>query len=63
VGDLVTKRKPGRPLKNDTHLSESVTLRLTEREMQNLKDYCFVYGYTVSDVVRWALDTLSVTGL
>ena len=57
------KARLGRPLKGDEPLTENVTFRLTAREAQCLKDWAFRYDQQPSDVLRWALDILSITGV
>jgi hypothetical protein len=61
--ELGTKARLGRPLKGDEPLTENVTFRLTAREAQCLKDWAFRYDQQPSDVLRWALSVLSITGM
>ena len=61
--EMGTKARLGRPLKGDEPLTENVTFRLSAREAQCLKDWAFRYDQPPSDVLRWALSVLSITGL
>jgi hypothetical protein len=58
--EMGTKARLGRPLKHQEVMDESVTFRLSEREKQVLKDYCWRYDMSPSDVVRDALRVLGV---
>jgi len=63
IAERQSQLKRGRPLKNAEPLSESVTFRLTPTEAACLKDWCWRYDQAPSDVLRWALDILSITGI
>jgi hypothetical protein len=63
MGYRLAHKQLGRPLKGDAPLEESVTFRLTKNEASCLQDYCFRYDLKPSEVIRWCLDVLSVTGL
>jgi hypothetical protein len=56
-------RKKGRPLKGHAPLDVSLTIRLSEREAQNLAYYAFRHDMSMGDVIRDALDILSISGL
>jgi hypothetical protein len=58
----MSDKKKGRPLKGTEELTEQVTFRLSKRQAQCLLDYCWRYDVSPSEAVRFALDTLSITG-
>ena len=55
--------KRGRPLKGAEPLNTSITIRLSERERENLLTWCWRFDESPSDVIRDALRLLAVTGL
>lgn len=56
-------KKRGRPLKGLGPLDCSISIRLSERERENLLHWCWRFDESPSDVVRDALRLLSITGL
>lgn len=60
---MSTKKKRGRPLKQETPLEVQISIRLTDREAQNLAMYAWRHEMTMADVVRDALSVLSITGI
>jgi hypothetical protein len=58
-----SKKRRGRPLKEDKPLEVQVSFRLDERSAEALKDYCWRHDLSPSEVIRDALDLLSITGL
>ena len=62
--DIAEKQaKRGRPLKGAAPLNASISVRMTERERDNLLTWCWRYEESPSDVVREALRVLSISGL
>jgi hypothetical protein len=59
----MSKKKRGRPLKEDAALEVQVSFRLDARAAEALKDYAWRHDLSPSDVIRDALDLLSITGL
>lgn len=59
---MLTKPKPklGRPTREDSVSSESVTLRLTKDESALLDLYSWRYEMSKSDAIRFALDIVGV---
>ena len=47
--------KGGRPLRRYSASEEKLSVRLTAEEMQILKDYCWRFDQSASEVVRTAL--------
>jgi hypothetical protein len=58
---MSNKKLKGRPRFNlDEPLSESITIRLTERQLELLNLHCWRYDQSQGEIVRWCLDTLGV---
>lgn len=54
------KKKLGRRLLREQPLSQHLNVRLTPSEMQVLRDYCWRYDCSASDIVR---DSLAILGV
>lgn len=52
------KAKVGRPLKGAEPLTDSITVRLSEREKEVLLLYSWRYDVSPSDAVRFCLDVM-----
>ena len=59
IGDD-NKRSVGRPLRRHSVATEKLSVRLTEHEMNVLRDYCWRHDACASDVVRDALAVMGV---
>lgn len=55
-----TQPKRGRPIVRNDALTQILSVRMTEREQQILRDYAWRYELSQSDVVRWSLEILGV---
>lgn len=53
-------KKLGRKLLREVALSENLNVRLTPHEMSILRDYCWRYNVTASDVMRMCLSVMGV---
>jgi hypothetical protein len=56
-------KKRGRPPIKDQVMDRPVTIRLTQREWENLSTYCMVYDVSPSNAIRMAMDVLCLTGI
>ena len=54
------KNKVGRPLRRHSAATDKLSVRLTEHEMEVLRNYCWRHDLSASHVVRDALAILSV---
>jgi len=59
----MSDKKKGRPLKEEEELTEQVSFRLSKRQADCLRDWCWRFDQAPSDVIRDALALLSITGL
>lgn len=57
---MAGKNKVGRPLRRQAPSTEKLSVRLNENEMLVLRDYCWRYDVSASDVVRDALAVMGV---
>lgn len=52
-------RKPGRPKSDKPIRNKSITLKLTENELKELKDVCYEYRLSYIDVLLKGLENWS----
>ena len=57
---MAKKNKVGRPLRRHSVATEKLSVRLTEHEMEVLRDYCWRYDTSASDAVRNALAVMGI---
>jgi hypothetical protein len=58
------RKKPGpKPYPKGIARDNLVTFRLTNNELQVLRDYCWRYDVSIGSCVRDCLDILGVTGI
>ena len=56
---MAKKKKVGRPLRRQSPAVEKLSVRLTTQEMLVLREYCWRFDMSPSDVVR---NALAITG-
>ena len=62
VGLALGRKAAGRPLLEGEPLVEQINFRLSSREADNLKAYCWRYDLSPSMVMRDALRILGISG-